>query len=314
MTIPKYDDLFHAVLKYLDANGVTPWRAMELPLAKEFALSEEEIGQEYASGNGTVFLDRLSWCLSYLKNTGLVDRPKRGMYEITPLGRTFLARPNDIKSYVKDAINQREKEKRQFTESPTQATTAIGTPIQTTPHEQMLQAFEEIREAEYELILDTILSKNPYEFEKLVVKLLEKMGYGGKIKDAGQVTKASGDGGIDGVIKEDVLGLGKIHLQAKRNRRDITVGREEIQRFVGALAVAQSNKGVFITTSSFTKHALEYSASLNGSTTLVLIDGEKLAEYIYEFGLGMQAEQTLVIKKMDSDFWDDLVDDVKVGG
>ena len=297
MTIPKYDELFHAALKYLDINGETPWRAMELPLAKEFTLSEEEVGQEYASGNGTVFLDRLSWCLSYLKNTGLIDRPKRGVYEITSLGKSFLARPHDIKSYVKDAINQREKSKHKFTELPTQTTTTIGTPIQTTPHEKMLHAFEEIREAEYELILDTILSKTPYEFEKLVVKLLEKMGYGGKIKDAGQVTKASGDGGIDGVIKEDVLGLGKIHLQAKRYRRDITVGREEIQRFVGALAVAQSKKGVFITTSSFTKNALEYSASLNGSTTLVLIDGEKLAEYIYEFGLGMQAEQTLVLKK-----------------
>ncbi|GAG34903.1 unnamed protein product, partial [marine sediment metagenome] len=118
----------------------------------------------------------------------------------------------------------------------------------------------------------------------------------------------SNDEGIDGVIKEDVLGLGRIHIQAKRYDRNNTVGREEIQKFVGALAVAQSNKGVFITTSSYSKGAIEYADSLHGSTTLVLIDGQGLAKYIYDYNLGMQTEQTIEIKKMDSDFWDSMQD------
>lgn len=109
-------------------------------------------------------------------------------------------------------------------------------------------------------------------------------------------------------IKEDVLGLGRIHLQAKRYQRDSAVGREDIQKFVGALAVAQSQKGVFITTSRFTSQAIEYAASLNGTTRVVLIDGTQLTHYIYEYGLGMQTEMTLVIKKMDNDYWDDMLD------
>ncbi|MGU9957357.1 MAG: restriction endonuclease [Arenicellales bacterium WSBS_2016_MAG_OTU3] len=142
-----------------------------------------------------------------------------------------------------------------------------------------------------------------------MLKLLQRMGYGGGIKAAGEVTNYTNDKGIDGIIKEDVLGLGRIHIQAKRYAKDNSVGREEIQKFVGALAVAQSNKGVFITTSSYSKGASQYAEDLNGATTIVLIDGNKLAQYIYKYGLGMQVEQTFEIKKLDSDFWDSMEDE-----
>lgn len=132
------------------------------------------------------------------------------------------------------------------------------------------------------------------------------MGYGGEIKQADVVTSYTNDGGIDGVIKEDVLGFGRIHIQAKRYAQGNSVGRQEIQSFVGALAVAQSNKGVFITTSSFSKGAVQYAEGLNGTTTLILIDGEKLAEYLYEYGVGVQVEHTVQIKKLDSEFWDSM--------
>ncbi|MFK5949647.1 MAG: restriction endonuclease [Methylococcales bacterium] len=154
------------------------------------------------------------------------------------------------------------------------------------------------------------MSKSPYEFEHLVVNLLEKMGYGGQVKDAGSVTQASNDGGIDGIIKEDILGLGRIHIQAKRYSRSNTIGREEVQKFVGALAVAQSNKGIFITTSSYSKGACEYANNLNGATTLILINGLELANYIYDYNLGMQVEQIIELKKLDNDYWDGLKDDV----
>ncbi len=153
-----------------------------------------------------------------------------------------------------------------------------------------------------------ILNKSPREFEKLVVMLLQKMGYGGEVKAAGEVTQYTNDKGIDRIIKEDVLGLGRIHIQAKRYARENTIGRDEVQKFVSALVVAQSNKGVFITTSSYSKGAIEYAENLNGTTTLVLIDGNNLAEYIYQYNLGMQTEQTIEIKKLDSDFWDSIDD------
>jgi restriction system protein len=130
------------------------------------------------------------------------------------------------------------------------------------------------------------------------------MGYGGEVRQSGVVTTYTNDGGIDGLIKEDVLGFGRIHIQAKRYAQANSVGRQEIQSFVGALAVAQANKGVFITTSSFSKGATQYAEGLNGSTTLILIDGEKLAEYLYEYGVGVQVEHTVQIKKLDSEFWD----------
>lgn len=135
------------------------------------------------------------------------------------------------------------------------------------------------------------------------------MGYGGEIENSGEVTQYSNDKGIDGIIKEDVLGFGRIHIQAKRYKRENRIGREDLNKFVGALAGTQSNKGVFITTSSFNKNALEYANSLTG-VTLVLIDGEKLAQYIYEYSLGMQTEQIIEIKKLDSDYWDVMEDDL----
>jgi restriction system protein len=138
------------------------------------------------------------------------------------------------------------------------------------------------------------------------VKLLQAMGYGGEIE--GIVTPYSNDGGIDGIIKEDVLGLGRIHIQAKRYARDNKISREEIQKFVGALAGAQSSKGVFITTSSYKHTAIEYANGLSNAT-VILIDGLQLAKYIYEYGLGMQVEQTIEIKKIDGDFWDLMNDE-----
>ena len=177
-----------------------------------------------------------------------------------------------------------------------------------TPLQLFSESFDEIKKSIYDEILETVLRKSPREFEHLVVSLLERMGYGGQVKNAGEVTQATNDGGIDGIIKEDLLGLGRIHIQAKRYDIGNTVGRDEIQKFVGALAVAQSNKGIFITTSSYTKSAQEYANNLNGTTALVLIDGQQLAQYIYDFNLGMQVEKVIEIKKLDSEFWDLMQD------
>jgi len=311
VTIPKYNEIMPIALDYLSDNGTQKWRDLEAPLGSKFGLNDEDLSQEYASGNGTVFLDRISWALSYLSLANLVERPKRGHYLITGQGMAYVNRHDELQVYVKEKIAERDAERLKAKGEDSASVNDGAAILEITPQEALNQAFDDIRSTTYDTILDTILSKSPYEFEKLVVRLLDKMGYGGQVRDAAQVTQASNDGGIDGIIKEDVLGLGKIHIQAKRYALNNSVGREEIQKFVGALAVAQSNKGVFIATSYYTKGAIEYANSLNGSTNLVLIDGVKLAEYIYQYSLGMQTEQVVEIKRLDAEFWDEMQDNQK---
>ena len=302
MAIPKHNEILRYAVELLKDGKERRPKEFETPLSKRFKLTEDELNKMYDSGNGPVFYDRVSWALSYLSMAGIVVKPKRGIYKISKKGLELLATPEKIEKYVQTKINERESKKSKEKNQETIAEESS----ELTPQERLYESYDQICQSSYEDILDTILGKSPREFEHLVVKLLERMGYGGEVKNAGRVTQASNDGGIDGVIKEDVLGLGRIHIQAKRYDRSNTVGREEIQKFVGALAVAQSNKGVFITTSSYTKSAVKYADSLHGSTTLVLIDGQDLAKYIYDYNLGMQTEQIIEIKKMDSDFWDSM--------
>lgn len=308
MAIPKHDDIRVPVMELLKNNGTMKLRDFTEPLAKHFKLTDEEVNEIYASGNGYIFYDRISWALSYLNMAGLLDKPKRGMYKINQTGIELLKTPNKVNEYIEKQIAKREPT-RQYKKNTQEELKLDDTSSDLTPQEKLYASFSNIRKSVYTDILNTILSKTPAEFERLVVMLLQKMGYGGEIKNSGLVTKISNDGGIDGIIKEDVLGLGRIHIQAKRYKLDSGIGREEIQKFVGALAVAQSNKGVFITTSYYSKGALEYADNLNGMTTLVLIDGNQLAEHIYDYGLGMQIEQTIEIKKLDADFWDSMKDD-----
>jgi len=304
MTIPRYDELFVSILDFLKDQSERKPKELEIPLADELGLAEEDVSKLYESGNGPIFYDRICWSLSYLRMAGLVEKPKRGIYKISKNGLSILTTPEKIKNYVKETLIERDKKKKK--EKSVELETNEDSDL--TPQEKLYESYENIRLSAYEDILDTIISKSAKEFEHLVVTLLERMGYGGKVKNAGKVTQYTNDGGIDGVIKEDVLGLGRIHIQAKKYDRKNTVGREEIQKFVGALAVAQSNKGVFITTSSYRKSAIDYAASLHGITTLVLIDGQKLAQYVYDYSLGMHTEQLIEIKKMDSDFWDSMQD------
>lgn len=307
MSIPKHDDIRIPALKLLREKGILKLKEFEAPLAQEFQLTHDELTEMYKSGNGPVFYDRVSWALSYLSMAGLVSKPKRGYYQITEQGINLLNTPNSINDYIAEQIQRRNNER---VERPVeQILFETETTDELTPSEIIEVSFEKIKRKVYNDILDTIISKAPREFEKLVVALLQKMGYGGEIHDSGLVTKQSNDEGIDGIIKEDVLGFGRIYIQAKRYSRDNKIGREDLNKFVGALAVAQSNKGVFITTSSFNKNATEYASKLNNGTTLVLIEGEQLAKYIYDYSLGMQTEQVIEIKKLDSDFWDIMEDD-----
>lgn len=307
MAIPRYTEIQPSILKLLSDGKQRSSKEFEGPLAVEFNLSPEEISQMYDSGNGPIFRDRISWALSYLKLAGLVSKPKRGVYQINENGLKLMSEPGNLLIYINEQLEKRvptkpKKEKQKGLEI--EKIKDIETPAET-----LYSSFQGIKKSLYREIIDTIMTKHPREFEKLVVKLLQKMGYGGEISDSGQVTKYTNDKGIDGIIKEDILGFGRINIQAKRYDPDIKVQRDEVQKFVGALAVAQSDKGVFITTSDFSKNAYEYASSLTSTTKIILINGEKLAEFIYDYSLGMQTEKTIEIKKLDSDFWDLMLDD-----
>jgi restriction system protein len=307
MAIPKYDEIQLPALKLLSDGNELKSNDFVTPLAKTFKLTDEEVNQVYESKNGHVFKDRINWALSYLNMAGLVRKPKRGVFQINDEGLKLLSNPEKFREYIDKKIDNREPVKRKKSELKT--VEVINEKSDFTPAESLFTSFQGIKKSVYREIIDTILSKTPREFEKLVVLLLQKMGYGGEIQDSGFVTQYTNDKGIDGIIKEDILGFGRIHIQAKRFDINNNIQRDDIQKFVGALAVAQSDKGVFITTSDFTKGAYEYVASLNSTAKIVLINGEKLAEYIYDYNLGMQIENVIEIKKLDSDFWDLMQDD-----
>ena len=302
MPLPNNNELRRPILQLLSDGNL--WRKSQLikPLAEKLGLNEAEINAEYPSGNGNIFADKISWVLSYHALTGLLLRPKRGFYQITDLGKQYADKDDiEVINFVKEKMALRHNNKDDKTE--------IYNEIEsdTDPRTQLEQSFHAIRQTVYDEILETVISKTPATFEKLVVDLLKHMGYGGKVEKSAIVTKQSRDGGIDGEIREDVLGLGRIFIQAKRYRLQETIGRPAIQTFAGA--INPQDKGVFITTAHYSKDAVEY-AQNRFSPRIVLIDGQQLAEYIYHYGLGMQTEQIFSIKKLDSDFWDDLPDDI----
>ena len=302
------------MLKLLIEHDQLKLVEFEAPLAQVFDLSEEERILEYASGNGKIFTDRISWALSYLFKAGLLAKPKRGVYRISSLGEQMLKTPDQINPYITEQMAKRREavEDAAPDADPLKAAEAsvavLDESSESTPMDQINRSAMQLKASFCDEVLATILQKSAREFEQLVVTLLQKMGYGGKIADAAAVTQYSRDGGIDGVIKEDVLGLGRVHIQAKRYAQDNKIGVSSIQGFVGALAGVRSTKGVFITTSSFTADAAAYAQNLNGAT-LVLIDGQTLANYLYEYGVGFQTRQVIEIKELDQDFWDDMIDD-----
>lgn len=309
--IPQFDDIRIQVLKILSTGVVMRAKDLRIPLAKHFHLNDEDMNAWYPSGNGEIFLDRISWALSYLFIAGLVEKPKRGDYKISDKGLKMLSTRTDeeINEFVKLAVNDKSQKKNTKNKVESTATSISASDDGRTPQERLDDSYNNIKQSIQSEILATILSKKPKEFERLVVKLLQSMGYGGEIKNSGVVTQFSVDGGIDGIIKEDILGFNHISIQAKRYAIENNVGRSEVQSFVGAVAGTPSKRGVFITTSSFTKGAMEYVDSLNGTPTIILINGHQLTEFIYDCGLGLQTEKVFKVMKMDMDYWDSMDDD-----
>lgn len=303
MPIPDYQTLMLPLLRFAaDGSDHTTREAVEV-LATEFQLTPAERNELLASGQQAIFNNRVGWANSYLKKAGLLESPRRGALRITARGKQILG-DNPTRIDVKylerfpEFIEFRDAS-RNNRETTTMESVAVAT--EQTPEEALELAHQSLRLSLAQDILSRILSCSPTFFERLVVELLVKMGYGGSRRDAGERIGQSGDGGIDGIIKEDRLGLDTIYIQAKRWQG--SVGRPEIQKFVGALQGQRAKKGVFITTSSYTAEAIDYASRID--TKVVLIDGQLLANLMMDFDVGVSVSASYIVKRIDSDYFEE---------
>jgi len=274
-------------------------------LADQFNLTQEELNEWLPSKKQKTFYNRVYWAKAHLKMAGVLENTKRGHFKITSRGINILKENPDsvnvkylmskFEDYDKMIIGYRKSnsDNLQTSEEETQQIE--------TPEEQIESGYQKIIKSLSAELLLKLKTVHPSFFEKIVVELLVKMGYGGSIEEAGKATRYTNDEGIDGIIKEDRLGLDVIYIQAKR--WEGTVSRPEIQKFVGALAGQRAKKGVFITTSDFSKEAIIYASQMD--TKIVLINGETLAQYMIDHNLGVSVQNTYEIKKIDSDYFEE---------
>jgi restriction system protein len=301
MAIPDFQSLMLPLLK-LAANGnELSIRDSVESLAKQFNLSDEERREPLPSGQQARFDNRVHWARSFLKQAQLVENTRRGHYRITQRGRQLLS---ENPSVVNMKLLERYPEYVEFRErrrdegKEESASTPRIDDIQT-PEELLEQSHKNLTQALAAEVLQRVKDCSPTFFERLVVELLVKMGYGGSQQEAGKAVGRSGDEGIDGIINEDRLGLDAIYIQAKK--WESPVGRPEIMKFVGALQGKRAHKGVFITTSSFTREAQDYTSNI--SNKVVLVDGRTLALLMIENSVGVSSSKSFEVKRIDSDYF-----------
>jgi restriction system protein len=275
-------------------------------LVREFQVTEAERKEMLPSGQQEIFANRVGWAKTYLKKAGLIESPQRATFVISEKGKEILSQNLD---HIDTKFLRQFPEFQEFTRVNKQnETITLESNLSTSdqeqnPEELLENSYQEIRQALATDLLSILRKLSPDAFEKLVVELLVKMGYGGSIRDAGKAVGKSGDQGIDGIIKEDRLGLDIIYIQAKRWADNNAVGRPEIQKFVGALAGQGAKKGIFITTSYFTQEALEYAP--RNEIKIVLIDGEELSQLMIDYNLGVSTQKIYEIKRIDHDYFGD---------
>ncbi|MGI8402887.1 MAG: restriction endonuclease [Gemmatimonadaceae bacterium] len=299
MTIPDYQTLMLPLLSLLRDGQDCTVRAARERIAQQFTLSEDELRQTVPSGKKLLFADRLSWATAYMKQAGLLESARRGVYRITRRGAEVLAtEPTSIDN----SVLERFAEFREFRARSVGTGSVESTPQaeDKTPDEQLDASYQRLRGNVEAELLSSVKAASPAFFERLVIALLVRMGYGGSLQDAGKAIGKTGDGGIDGVISEDRLGLDVIHIQAKRWDGK-TVGRPDVQAFAGSLDGVRAKKGILITTSGFSADAHAYVERIE--KRIVLIDGSRLARLMFDFGVGVAAVASYDIKRVDSDFF-----------
>ncbi len=302
MAVPDYQTLMLPLLRLAADDQDHRFRDAVETLADDFGLSPEDRTELLPSGQQPLFNNRVGWANTYLKQAGLLESPRRGLFRITQRGRELLKeQPERIDVSLLERFPEfvEFRGKRRPKKSQPGETAPVQPPTSDTPEDALSNAYNSLRaELESEL-LEEIGRASPAFFEQLVVDVLVKMGYGGSRQDAGRAIGRSGDGGIDGIINEDRLGLDVIYIQAKR--WESTVGRPEIQKFAGALQGHRARKGVFITTSGFSREALDYAGMIEAR--IILIDGDRLAKLMVDHGVGVSTVGTYEVKRVDSDYF-----------
>ena len=298
MAVPKYYEMYRSFLKVLMDGNIHSMKEEKQQVIDDFHLTVEETAELLPSGRQAIFDNRIGWCRTYLKKAQLIESPARGQYKITESGiKTY--KENEV---IDNNVLRQFQSFLDFTGGEAQGNTMTEAAADhdETPQETLDRVYRELNQSLANDLLAEICEMNPYRFERLVVELLIKMGYG-RLQYESHATKKSGDEGIDGIVTADKLGFDSIYIQAKRFR-ETPVGRPDIQKFVGALAGQGAQKGIFITTSTYTKEAISF-VEKNLNYKLVLIDGTRLAELMIEYELGVSTQYTYRIKQLDSDYF-----------
>lgn len=310
MTVPDYETMMLPVLK-LFAGGAKSVAECIPALKRQFSLSDEEASELIPSGRISVLSSRAHWARTYLAKAGLLESPKRNQHVITVKGRQFLAtNPDriDVKVLAQfDGFDEWRMASRPHEDGAApDPGAAKGHPVEDrqTPEDAMASAQAILDTALRDELHSILKDINPVRFERLILDLLSAMGYGGGDLANTRMTKTSGDGGIDGIIHEDALGLDAVYVQAKRYAPEIKVSRPAIQQFIGSLTGEGASKGVFVTTSDFSAEAKGYLARVQ--QRVVLINGQELARLMIRHGVGVRARTTYVIKTVDEDYFADL--------
>ena len=301
MAIPDYQTVMLPLLKLAGDKKEHSIRETIDYIADLFKLTEKERKDVLPSGRSYIIDNRVGWARTYLKKAGLLEDTKRSHFQITAKGTEVLSQsPKEIGvKFLQQFPEFLEFRKRKDGGDEVDQEQVIQEEISQTPQELLEYGYQKIKRDLAQELVESIKKCSPRFFEQLVVELLLRMGYGGSLKDAGKAIGQSGDGGIDGIIKEDKLGLDVIYIQAKRWEN--VVGSKEIRNFVGSLVGQKANKGVFITTSWFTKDALEYVGTI--AHKVILIDGEMLAQLMIENNVGVSGVINYEVKKIDSDYF-----------
>ncbi len=300
MPIPDFQTLMRPLLEHLRDEGDHTNQETASVLADRFHLSDHERSQLLPSGKQSLFTNRLAWAKSHLKQAGLIESPRWGTYRITPRGAALL---READGAITMKVLSRFPEYQEFRNRKSANASDVDknppSADEMTPEEHIEYGYKQIRQKLSIEILDRIKKCPPDFFERLVVDLIVAMGYGGSRFDAGRAVGRSGDGGIDGIVKEDRLGLDVIYIQAKR--WEGAVGRPEVQKFAGALQGQRARKGIFITTSSFTREACDFASFID--TKMILIGGAELAELLIDHGVGVTKGDVYEIKRVDLDYF-----------
>lgn len=303
MSIPAYEKYYPAILQLLNDGKFHTSKEINAYCANQFNLTEEERNALLPSNRQTILANRAGWARTYLKKAGLIESPSRGIFHITEHGKKAA---EDSSQIIDNEYLAKFESFQDFIKSSNPKTPDGENPSskEETPLEIINKEYQLLSNELYDELLTTIMSQTPAFFERLVMDLLEHMGYGGQLSDAGKVTGQPGDEGIDGIIRQDALGFDKIYVQAKRWKADHAVGEPDIQQFAGALMGKGANKGLFITTSHFSDPALDF-VNRHLTAKIVLIDGKQLTSLMVKYNLGVSTVQNYEIKRIDSDYFND---------